>query len=488
MSTLNEYISAVKTQRDNLAANLNTMGVEANNSETLNTLVPKVLDIKSEETGENVFDDIVRFYDYNGDLLYEYTLDEIQSMAEMPAPPNHEYLVFQEWNCSLDALKSLTTGADVGAVYTTVDGFNKFVVNIPEDTYFLEITVTFQKSGYVSRSINVEWGDNTDIDVETILEDQFNGALLLSHTYNVKGRYVISITADILEGLTIDILSHYNNDVQKNLVGVMCEAYLCNQFAIIDFMLSSWTRYVCVSKELALFYNDDGWDLPSGINFFVYPSTFNANRVSGGPSVYSNIMPPIFPLGIQQIPEGAYLKTWAKKIRIPKGTIQINDTIVCNHLYVPSECLLTQLTGYSSITFEKLHTCMAVTRYTYIKNISEDFTQFVCMVPAKIKFLLGITEIFGTFAGIESVSIPASCVSMFNSAFDATYLTTIYSYAINPPSISTELDLENNSFHTIYIFPSGYHPIKIYVPSGCAASYQASDWGSIPMAEFIEME
>ena len=40
-------LTALDTQRDNLAANLTTMGVTASNTETLAQLVPKVLNIES---------------------------------------------------------------------------------------------------------------------------------------------------------------------------------------------------------------------------------------------------------------------------------------------------------------------------------------------------------------------------------------------------------------------------------------------------------
>ena len=40
-------LTALNTQRDNLAANLTTMGVTASNTETLAQLVPKVLNIES---------------------------------------------------------------------------------------------------------------------------------------------------------------------------------------------------------------------------------------------------------------------------------------------------------------------------------------------------------------------------------------------------------------------------------------------------------
>ena len=41
------YLTALDAQRDQLARNLVTMGVQASESEKLNTLVPKVLQIPS---------------------------------------------------------------------------------------------------------------------------------------------------------------------------------------------------------------------------------------------------------------------------------------------------------------------------------------------------------------------------------------------------------------------------------------------------------
>ena len=46
MPTIAEYLEELNKQRNHLAKNLNTMGVQANATETLNTLVPKVLQIQ----------------------------------------------------------------------------------------------------------------------------------------------------------------------------------------------------------------------------------------------------------------------------------------------------------------------------------------------------------------------------------------------------------------------------------------------------------
>ena len=64
MPTISEYLAELKKQRNQLAKNLNTMGVSANTTEKLNTLVSKVLKIKqsgSETVKENILLDTNSF-------------------------------------------------------------------------------------------------------------------------------------------------------------------------------------------------------------------------------------------------------------------------------------------------------------------------------------------------------------------------------------------------------------------------------------------
>ena len=64
MPTIAEYLAELHRQRNQLAKNLNTMGVQANTTEKLNTLVSKVLKIKQSGSGtvkENVLLDTNSF-------------------------------------------------------------------------------------------------------------------------------------------------------------------------------------------------------------------------------------------------------------------------------------------------------------------------------------------------------------------------------------------------------------------------------------------
>jgi hypothetical protein len=77
----------------------------------------------------------VNFSDWEGTLLFGYSVEEVQAMTSLPAPdtsPNyqsvdHDLLTFQEWNWSLANIKTWIQNheggcLDVGAIYTTTDG------------------------------------------------------------------------------------------------------------------------------------------------------------------------------------------------------------------------------------------------------------------------------------------------------------------------------------------------------------------------------
>ena len=77
MATIADYLLELDRQRDQLAANLTTMGVPSNSEETLNNLVPKVLQIPTsgEATKTVLFDSNTRdnlYLQYN-DTVYSLT-------------------------------------------------------------------------------------------------------------------------------------------------------------------------------------------------------------------------------------------------------------------------------------------------------------------------------------------------------------------------------------------------------------------------------
>ena len=98
-----------------------------------------------------------------------------------PAVPEHERLLFQEWNNDFD---NVTADLDVGAIYTTKSGKSEFDLdmnNLAGLTQYVGINL---KSG----TVTFEWGDGQSETLSTI------GETRASHTYAVGGKYTIMVS------------------------------------------------------------------------------------------------------------------------------------------------------------------------------------------------------------------------------------------------------------------------------------------------------
>ena len=83
------YLTALDAQRDQLARNLVTMGVQASESEKLNTLVPKVLQIPSGRPEVTLFrngNDALTTY---GECIYTFYIDGKQIGNKVTGAVSH---------------------------------------------------------------------------------------------------------------------------------------------------------------------------------------------------------------------------------------------------------------------------------------------------------------------------------------------------------------------------------------------------------------
>ena len=146
----------------------------------------------------------VNFYDYDGTLLFSYTLAEAQALAELPTPKGHEGLVFQDWNYTLEELKTMLTevgSCDIGAHYITNDGKTRLYITI--STLMrgsVSVNLINQKSG---GSVTIQWGDGS--------EDTYSTSTIAAeHNYYAIGDYIITITPS--DNTTI-LLGQYSSSV-----------------------------------------------------------------------------------------------------------------------------------------------------------------------------------------------------------------------------------------------------------------------------------
>jgi hypothetical protein len=137
----------------------------------------------------------VNFYDYDGKLLYSYTLAEAQSLAELPAAPDHSSdtipLTFQGWNYTLAQVNALTDKCNIGATYIPTDGKTHLTIHIAE---YGRMVVPLYFNQTVANGVTIDWGDGSP--PQTF---PGTGNRNTTHTYSAVGTY--DITLDVTSGV-----------------------------------------------------------------------------------------------------------------------------------------------------------------------------------------------------------------------------------------------------------------------------------------------
>ena len=159
----------------------------------------------------------VNFYDYDGTIIYSCTIQEAHSLEKMPTPPEHEGLIFQEWNWSLEEIKETDYIMDIGALYDTVEPRTE-IINGVETTYiahpfrtYIEVvnghkTFTLCLGVVTPSDIWINWGDGSQ--EETISSN------IATHTYNDAGKYCIKVFPS---SSNIDIDPNGNSIVKRKI-------------------------------------------------------------------------------------------------------------------------------------------------------------------------------------------------------------------------------------------------------------------------------
>ena len=127
----------------------------------------------------------VTFIDYDGSVLYSYSLAEAQALTELPELPAHDGLLCQGWNWTLEAIKALNRPVTVGAMYITDDGATRFHIRIATVG---RMTVPLRIGQTVANGVSIDWGDGSA--AETL---SGTGNVNTSHTYAEPGNYIISL-------------------------------------------------------------------------------------------------------------------------------------------------------------------------------------------------------------------------------------------------------------------------------------------------------
>ena len=133
--------------------------------------------------------DPVRFFDYDGTLVYSYSAADFANLNAFPDNPSHSGLTAQGWNWPLANAKTYvaTYGKlDIGQMYITSDGKTRIYITIVSGSldYDLHLSLDYDTE------LDVDWGDNSAHTTWTSDDEVY----YKTHTYPDKGEYVISVT------------------------------------------------------------------------------------------------------------------------------------------------------------------------------------------------------------------------------------------------------------------------------------------------------
>lgn len=160
----------------------------------------------------------IKFVDKYANLLYEFTLEEVMALTEMP-PYNgtikEDYLKFEDWNWTLEDLQTLDWEHTyeypvIGAIFRPKDADILKMITVKQENadisfyvsayaYYYSnasgdtgsFTVDYRNKGVV---VTIDWGDGTIDEKEYTSNDNYNSSLSVSHTYATPGEYLMKIT------------------------------------------------------------------------------------------------------------------------------------------------------------------------------------------------------------------------------------------------------------------------------------------------------
>ena len=388
MATIEQQLTELVNQKNALATNLNTMGVTASTEETLNTLVPKVLDIETGGGGDSGGQYLVQVIDYDGTILKSDHLDTGATFTLPDAPSNHPKLVFQAWSSPVTITdNSITVGNSditIGATYKTASGLTEIDIVLTKAT---GLEVVCNMVG------NKNWGDGTTDNLTT-------------HTYTSYGDYTI----------TCDGTSTFSGSSGMFSATSSSPNYYCVRIRIGELVTSIGTS--------AFQYC-----------YLLTSITIPSNVTSIGTSAFRNcysLTSITIPTGVTSIGNRAFYACYLlTSITIPTGVTSIGPYAICNCYLLTS---ITIPTGVMSIETNAFYNCYSLTSITIPTGVTSigPYAFYNCYSLTKYDFTsatsvptLSNTNAFTNINGICKIYVPDA---LYNNWIAATNWVTYADY------------------------------------------------------------
>ena len=197
-------ISRLQGAKSDLKTSIEGKGVTVPSATKIDGYAALVDQIQQGGGGTTVDPDAdVRFFDYDGTLLYTYSAADFANLSELPTNPPHAGLTAQGWNWTLADAKAYVASygiLDIGQMYVTDDGKTRAYFSFPQGGR-LDLTLRFVQS--TANGVTLDWGDGSA--TETFAG---TGEKTSSHTYAAAGDYVVTFT--VAEGCTL-MLGNYSS-------------------------------------------------------------------------------------------------------------------------------------------------------------------------------------------------------------------------------------------------------------------------------------
>lgn len=414
------------------------------------------------------------FIDYDGEVMYTYTDEELDALTELPVGPDHtdENLTFQEWNWTLEELKAWDrTRIDrpiVGANLITTDGKTYITLTtlISSTTEKLMLSAT---SSSPKPEVEIDWGDGT---VESITVNRMD-YVELTHTYpagNTEYTIILNPTTGA-SNLRIGMSGNY---------GVTDSAYGYN---VTDIKLGNFKEIGCRGK----FYGNRSKkiNIPTGVSFY------SSDNI---PYTFLNAI--VLPAGLTEVTKTSFNNSYSlKTVSLPNtittikssafagcynlANIVLPDSLVTmeSSIFQSDRCLRSIVIpdGITSLPDYCFGDCSSLKTLILSKNLVSIGSRAIYQTNSLEKLDLPdtlTTLAYGCFENISPLKeliIPGSVTSIGNSAF--IYLTSLETLDLSASTSVIPITGDILSFTKNFL--------RILVPAALLDSYKsASYWSS----------
>ena len=328
----------------------------------------------------------VTFIDYDGSVLYSYTLAEVQSLTELPALPPHDGLVCQGWNWTLEAIKALNRPVTVGAMYITDDGATRLHIKIAT---IGRMTVPLYIGQTVANGVSIDWGDGSA--AKTL---SGTGNVNTSHTYAEPGDYVISLMPK--DGCTLSFGNGSSSHCVMGSTGSNGIVY-CNML-----------QDVSIGKNV------------TSIGTYAFYNCFSLASIT-------------IPDSVTSIGGSAFENCYSlASITIPDGVTSIGITAFSCCYSLASITISDGVTSIGDSAFGDCRSLASITIPGGVTSIS-DSTFGGCYSIVRITIPDGVTSIISyalyDCRSLASITIPTSVTSIGGSAFVNCYGMRYYDFS-----------------------------------------------------------